>query len=450
MKRFLALLVAFFSLTLPASAQVRRIGLDDAVKVALEQNRDLKVARLESEKSAQKVREARGGLLPTLTASANATHSFQSAQFLANATSAIFAPAGTPVRSGFSLITLQNINTFSAGLSLTQPLFQGAVYSGLRVAAIVDESSAEALTNTRAAVITDVKKAYYNVLIAAEVLNLQQQSLARSEDALADARALFKQGVVGDIDTLRAFVAMKNVQPALIKARTNVKVAKTLLCVRMGLPQTEPLELSDTLNLGEMSALPAEDAAYAEAVDRRPDVRGLALSAQIAAEQVSAEFAAHLPSLAAVAQFQVLTQSDTWDFGTYRWPSNSSVGLQLSVPIFSGFRTDARVQQATLALQQSQTQLDNVKEILRSEITLALSAVEESRERILVQQQTVASAERSYAITRNRRQQGVGSQLELTDAELALNQAKTNYLQAVNDYLAAKTDLEKSLGRAGR
>jgi outer membrane protein TolC len=74
----------------------------------------------------------------------------------------------------------------------------------------------------------------------------------------------------------------------------------------------------------------------------------------------------------------------------------------------------------------------------------------EAKKRIAVQATTVQSAERSYALTRSRRKQGIGSQLELTDAELALNQAKVNYLQAVYDYLVAVANLEKALGRAGR
>ena len=96
---------------------------------------------------------------------------------------------------------------------------------------------------------------------------------------------------------------------------------------------------------------------------------------------------------------------------------------------------------------QSSTQLENTRELIRAEVKIALSKVEESRRRIESQGQTVSTAELSYRITRDRWKQGIASRLDLSDAELSLSQAKSNYLQAVYDYLTASVDLDKALGR---
>jgi outer membrane protein TolC len=123
--------------------------------------------------------------------------------------------------------------------------------------------------------------------------------------------------------------------------------------------------------------------------------------------------------------------------------------VPLSLPFITGtyIQTSAKVQQAKLEKKKSETLYENVRENIRAEVKNAISTLDEATKRLQVQVTTVQSAERSYNITRLRRAQGIGSALELTDAELALTQAKGNYLQAVYDYLVAKINLEKSLGR---
>jgi outer membrane protein TolC len=198
------------------------------------------------------------------------------------------------------------------------------------------------------------------------------------------------------------------------------------------------------------------ETAYTEAIENRPEVSQLKLQIDVAEAQVDAELANFLPTLDAQAQYQRLTLANNFQFDQYSWGTNLSVGLQLTVPLSLPFltgthtQTSAKVQQAKLEKKKSETLYENVKETIRAEVKNALSTLEETIKRLQVQATTVQSAERSYNITRLRRAQGIGSALELTDAELALTQAKGNYLQAVYDYLIAKINLEKSLGRTAK
>ncbi len=441
-----------FSASSTAQAQVRRLTLNDALSLALEYNRELKVARLEREKSSQSVREAWGNVYPSLALTGQFAHSFRNTNFF------IFpAGFGGPPGLGGSgttgpiQVVATGINSINATLQFTQSLYRGAIWAGIRASSVVRDISEESYISAKATTITEVKKAYYDVLIAQESARLIEQSIARNELALQDVRQLYKQGLAADIDTLRAFVAVENLKPQLIKALNGVETAKITLKVKIGLPADEELELTDSLKFEDKIGNNLTFAqAYQEALAMRPEIKQLELQVRANEEQIAAEFSNFLPTLDAFVQAQVLTLQTNFNIGSYQWGTNLAAGLQLSVPIFSGFRNDARLARAEMEKLQNQTRLENLKEVIRSEISISLSNVIEAKKRIAVQATTVQSAERSYALTRSRRIQGIGSQLELTDAELALNQAKVNYLQAVYDYLVAVANLEKALGRAGR
>jgi outer membrane protein TolC len=309
---------------------------------------------------------------------------------------------------------------------------------------------------SRATVITDVKKAYYDVLIAQEQTKLVAQSIDRGEQALNDTRLLYKQGLAADLDTLRAFVNVENLRPTLIKAQSLVDITKTILKTKLGMNASDDFVLTDSLVFDGNPPMLNFETAYNEAIENRPEVSQLKLQIDVAEAQVDAELANFLPTLDAQAQYQRLTLANNFQFDQYSWGTNLSVGLQLTVPLSLPFltgthtQTSAKVQQAKLEKKKSETLYENVKETIRAEVKNALSTLEETIKRLQVQATTVQSAERSYNITRLRRAQGIGSALELTDAELALTQAKGNYLQAVYDYLIAKINLEKSLGRTAK
>jgi outer membrane protein TolC len=118
------------------------------------------------------------------------------------------------------------------------------------------------------------------------------------------------------------------------------------------------------------------------------------------------------------------------------------------MPIFTGYRISSQVEQAKIAQLQTRTRLEDLRANIRAEIEVRVLNFRESQKRIEVQSQTIGVAERSYSISLLRFKEGIGSRLELTDAELQLNKAKTNYLQAVYDYLVAGVQLEKALGRS--
>ena len=422
-------------------AQSRQLTMDDAVKLALDKNRDLQVAMLETSKSAQKVQEARGYALPTVAASAQYLYYFNK--------QVSFLPGSFVGLSDSQLATFRvgGSNALLGGVAVSQPLFQDSVRSGIRAAQIDESATNEALTTVRANVVTDVKKAYLDVLITLELLRLQQQSIARNELALKDARSLLAQGRASRVDTLRAFVTVENLRPTLIQLTNRIGITKTVLKRTMGLDERESIELQDSLRYDDgLFVSPGTDA-FLDAVQARPEVRRLELVEKLNQEQIVLQTAEKQPKLAAIGLVQAQSQANNFQLGDYKWPVSSYVGLQVSVPIFTGFRTNSRIQQAQITHRQSETQLANLREIVRAQVKIGLTSVQEARLRIQTQQQTISVAELGYRITRDRWKQGIASRLDMSDAELSLTQAKSNYLQAVYDYLTATVELDRVLGR---
>ncbi|MDT9546697.1 MAG: TolC family protein [Chlorobium phaeovibrioides] len=417
-----------------------RVRLQDAVRIGLEKSRTLELARLERRMSSEKLMEATSAVLPQITSSFTYTRSLQpSVMFLPN-----FPGVTSPME-------ISSDNSATATLEVSQSLFNGSAYASIRAAATAGKMSDEAYRNAESAVLSDISMAYYDALISRDQLKLVEESIARWEESRKDTQAMFRQGVVADIDTLKAFLSVENLRPDLIQAETRVNATMTRLKNTMGVSLETSLVLLDTLSVGSRSYPGDLGAAWSEAMEKRPDIRQLELQVKAEKDKITAVRAERFPMLTAVGQLESQTAfDDEVQLSDSRWPVSSWVGVQVSLPIFTGYRISSRVQQAKIAQFQTMTRLEDLRANAMAEIELRLSAWREAEKRIDVQSSTIAMAQRGYRISLLRFREGVGSRLELTDSELQLNKARTNYLQAVYDYLAAGVLLDRSLGRIPR
>jgi len=433
---------AFAPSQAPSEKSSMTISLEDAVQIGIKHNRDLEIARLDKQMAGQKVRESWAEVLPHISSGATYTRTLKpTVMFLPGS---IF---GLP-DGGSRAIEVSQDNSSMVSLSLSQTIFKLSAFAGIKAASLVRKISDESFRQTNAEVVTSIRRAYYDALIASEKQKLVEQSISRWELSRKDTNALFKQGVAADIDTLKAWLSVENLKPDLIRARNVVSVATTRLKTVMGIDQDIEIALSGSLVFHETDSPRDIAAAYGEALQKRPDVRSLSYQVEAENEKVTAARSEGMPTLSAFGSLDAQTQfSDKVPLDETRWPVSSSIGLQLSVPIFSGFGTSAKIEQAKISRIQTRTKFDDLKFQVRAEVEVRLTNLVEARRRIDIQFETISVAERSYRITRLRLREGIGSRLELADAELQLNTAKINYLQAVYDYLIASAELEKTLGR---
>jgi outer membrane protein TolC len=297
-------------------------------------------------------------------------------------------------------------------------------------------------TETYNKTVSDVKKAFYGVLLAKDVLTLMKASLQNAEDNLRNVEVMQEQGVVSEYDLIRARVQTDNIRPRVIESERNVTLATNGLKLLLGLGPGEAIEVT-----GELEFIPAEDVMVSRAeelvVEKNAALRALRDQGRVNEKLVTIYKSESLPTLSAFGNYRWLAENDALGrISTNDFVSTSQVGVTLSFNLFNGLQTRARVNQAEVDYMQSQEQLSATRDALLTNAQNIRYRLEEAQRRIQSQNRTVEQAEKGYRIATTRYQSGSGTQLEVNDADLALLQARVNRVQAIYDYSVAKADLE--------
>ncbi|MCX7762994.1 MAG: TolC family protein [Candidatus Kryptonium sp.] len=430
-----------FLLIFPAFllAQSKILTIDDAIKIALENNNQVKIARLELVKSDEKLVEARSALIPQISASGSYSRYLKKP--------VLFLPPDSPFgRLTGGVIEIGFDNSYIGSLNLQMPIFSWAVYASIKTAnkgrMIAEQTYKSAYLKT----ISDVKKAFYAVLLAKEALKITQMRIELAEDNLKNVEKMYRQGVASEYDYINAQVQYQNLQPLLIQSENNLELAKNALKLVIGIDVKEDIDV-----MGELKADNFEDIDYTQLfkdlLENNPELKQVEYQVDLSKDIVSLELSGHLPSLFFIGNFQYQAQANDFNFNRYRWIRTTFVGLQIQIPIFRGFGTQARIGQAKTSLQQSMERLIFTKQALENELKNTIYKIEQSKKRIEAQRKAVELAELGYRIARKRFESGAGTQLEVSNAEVNLAQARLNYQQAIYDYLTALSDLERLTGK---
>jgi outer membrane protein TolC len=436
------LLVIALALTLSESQAQQKLSLQQAVDLAIARNPELAASQLEIEKSKQQRIVSRSLLLPTVGLAAQANHYFQLNPFFG------FGEARPDDKIPYGRFGGED--QFGAFISAAQPLYNPQAYPSIQYARLMEEQSRLASNETRQAIQAAVKQVYLQVLVLNERIELQHESVNRNKRALQDAKSLFLQGKGLRVDTLRAYTAVKNLEPDLQKLSAAVETNKLQLKALMGIDSLDDIQLTDSLFLPEINAIPSEDEVYANAKANNPTYQAIALQETLTDQQAHIASAARLPVVAAVAQYGLQTQTNNFEYGNAYYPSSSFVGLQVSIPLFTGLSNHAKVKQARISKEQTALRTDYAYDQLRSTVHQIVAATHESLARMKTAADVQETAQLSYNITQYRYKKGVASRLELTDAEFALSTAQSNYLEAVYDHLSARIVLEQVSGEGSR
>jgi outer membrane protein TolC len=211
-------------------------------------------------------------------------------------------------------------------------------------------------------------------------------------------------------------------------------------------------QTSDEIEIeGELSFAEYDNGLLAEASQRamesNSNLRALRYQVEVNSKFLSVERSNYLPTLAAFGNYQYQGQQNTLNFSSMNFVTSSTVGLNLSMNLFQGFQTNARVDQAKLEIRKSEAMLASAETGIKTAVHSLVGTINQTRRRVEAQQKTVEQAERGYRIVTTRFSSGAATQLEVNDAQNALNQANVNRIQAIYEYLAASADLDQLLGR---
>ena len=415
----------------PTSAQAQVFGkvlsVDDAIAIALDTQPNIKARISDYIAAAYRVDQALANLFPQITASATAATS-------KNSTSSTF-PVGSS--RGVTSSSESPFNPTTARISVSQILFDfGKNFASTEAARKVADSALEDTELQRQLVTQTVKESFTNINFAVRLIQVQQQAVDRAELNLRSARGFFEVGTRPKSDVARAEVDVANARVDLIRARNAERLARVALATAMGLPATTPLTIQDNL-VYQPVALDRTRLAD-EAIRMRPEYRQARLNAEANEARLRRSFRDFFPDITA-GGFYGATRGDlneAWE-----------VNLNLNWTIFDGGNRIARYREARANLEAAQERVKASALDISREVEQSVNNVIEADERIQAAQVAVASAQENFRLAQGRFDAGVGTILELTDAQLALTQAQNTEAQALADYRIALARLDRAVGR---
>ncbi len=333
----------------------------------------------------------------------------------------------------------ESSNSYRANLSLQQLIFDFGKTSADVAAARENMKGSElSKEDSRQTVVVNVKVAYYGLLAARHLLQVQEETVRQSQEHLDQTEGFYHAGTRTKFDVTNAEVTLTNAQLALIKARNLVEVARVTLANAMGVPDQPIGELEELLTFEKVEI--SEEQALKEGLAARPDL--LSLSAQRLGAEASVRSAqrTYFPVLSGIADYG-------YDGKNFPLVHNWDAGVNLTIPIFSGFLTQSQVAEARGNLLVAGANEEALRQQVILEIHRTFSTLQEAEERVRTSEVVVRQAKENLDLANGRFQAGVGTSIEQTDAQVLLANAKTAQVQALFDDRVAEAALKKAMGR---
>lgn len=435
MKRFLRIVCLTAGLfAAPGLSAQMRLTLSGAVELALSENPTIRIAEMEVARYDYVKRQTWGALLPQVSASGNYTRSIVKSE----------------MRGGLSFGA---DNTFAVQGDLSLPLFAPSVYRTLRMNDAQMAAAVESARASRITLVAEVKKTFYNILLAEQSLAVLRESEATVQRTVDDTEVQYRNGLASEYDLLTAQVQLSNLRPTILQTENSIKLAKLQLKMYLSVPEDVELEVEGSLDAMRDEVLAGTDGLTID-LSENTDLRSLELQEELLHRSLRAANAGRLPTLAAFGtasytgnDMEPFMGMGAGDDSRYFWTHPISVGLQLSVPIFSGLTKTNKSRELKNQIAQIALQRDYARQQVDVQVRAALNDLLTARETMFAQEKTVEQARQAYRISDARYRAGAGTILELNSAQLSHTQAQLNFSQAIYDYLSAKAEYDRIAGR---
>jgi outer membrane protein len=422
---------------LPAQdkAETLTLTLESAVDLALRQNPFFLAVREKESQAGAGVREAVSRFLPAV--SGQYTQNLAEKLFYLEFPSMI--PGEPPQR-----VAIDFTKDYQMALSFSVPLFAGGrLVSGYKQARANLEASRETVRQSEQETIFNVKRSFYGHLLARDFARVASEALELAEKHYANVKNLYEAGMASRFDLLRSEVEAANLRPQVIRAKNGLTVSELALKSALGLDLDTPIAIE-----GELVDAPLEvdvGQALEEALAGRPELRHLDHQRRMAGEMFKAARGSLLPTLAVGGAYNFW--ADNFNFRTGTWQNFYAVNLSLSVPLFDGFEARSRMGQARAAVREIEWTRKGLEDAISLEVRQAVLNHRQARETLLSQEKNVEQAREAVRIAELNYTEGLATNLDVSTAQVALSQARTNYSQALYDCVVSQAQLDKALGR---
>lgn len=422
------------------------LTVEQAVDLGLQQNRIVKAGELAKLKSQYATKEIQANRYPQITASTSYIRNIKPTVF--------FFPGLRIGATGDLLIDNSKMmavnssakNHFSGIVDLRLPLFNSELNEGIMLSKLKTDLIDVDRKVAQWELADEIRKAYYNILLAKLNRDLVRKSISRAEQTLKDTRILFKNEMILVSDTINVYVNMQNQKPNLYMADNQINQATDYLKDLIGVPLTTALTLADQIDSEEIVSLKLSENKNPSTFSERPDIKQLEMQQMLIEKQIDMDKGSRLPSLDFISQYQIQTQSDDFKFKNYDWPQSFFVGVQLNIPIFSGFKYQQKVAQSNVTLKELKLEEEKVNAKALLEYRKAEGDFNEAISRMEISEDIIKASEKSLELVNGRYQKGVGKYQDVLDGQFSIVQAKNTYNKAVYDAYIALASKKKALG----
>ncbi|WP_031528285.1 TolC family protein [Dyadobacter crusticola] len=437
----LAVLLSFASIR----AQDGGYSLKQAVDYAIKNNLNIKNAQLDAVSAEARIGEIRAAGLPQVSANFNITDNLIIQRF--------FLPPGEfggpsvptnaePVAIEFGV---KYLGTASA--TLNQLIFNGSYFIGLKAAATYRELAQKSTTSSRVQVAEAVTKAYYSAQVAEERAKLLDLNISRVDSLMRETKVMNESGFVELLDVNRLEVQINNLQTERQKVQNLIELSYALLKYQMGMPANEAIKLIDDINAVNIDSLKSSFSGTELNYSNRIEYSLLDTQEKLAGLDIRNVRAGYLPSVSLNASYGHNNGQSTFaNLFSTRWFNNALVALNVNIPIFDGFTKKYQLEQRKIALDKIKNSQSLLKQSIDLETNQATINIKNAFATLETQKRNLTLAEEIVRVSKIKYKEGVGSNIEVINAESSLKEAQTNYFTALYDLMIAKVDLSRARG----
>lgn len=435
--------------------------LDSLIEIGIENSPIIKLSKEERKKSIANSIEARSSALPKIQFITSGTRNYnvaaQPMKFpvpFGMIDPETGMPIPTDFNPGLQQTSIQEYEMMFSmgrdysgvyGLNINQTLFDGRVFAAIRASDIYRNMTNESYNVDIEKVIEKIKISYYSVLLSRKVTEVFQKSVERASNNFKNTELLFKSGKVNELELIRTETMVKDQETLLTNAKNNEFLALENLILTVGITEKDTIKIVGKFDDVNPSIPNFEDLKEI-LMENQPLIKQLDANSKLMKVNISSYLSEFLPSIGLSGSFHKMQSNNKKEFTSENFQDNSSISVNIGLPIFDGFGTSARVMRAKADAKKAEYQADDVKNNLLLELKSIHLTIIESVEKINAGNKKLELANKGYEIAKDLYKNGMTTQLELLGAEIGLNQAELNLLQANFEYQVAMANLSRAIG----
>ncbi len=413
------------------------LSLNQILEIALSDNPTIKVADQDVELKRYVKKESIAGLFPDISASGALQNALKLQSMKMD------MPGQGPVT-----ITMGQKYTVNGTFALSLPLIAPQLWKTIKLNQQDIELSLEVARSSKIDMVNQVKNAYYSLLLAKDAYKALSASYRTAELNAKFVTSNYEQGVASEYDKLVADVQYRNIKPQMVNGENAVKLAILNLKVLMGVDVNQPIIFEGALDnyesemLSDYMYLKNDTSLVENSILKQFDIQAMQIKE---AEKINKM--GYVPTLGLGLNYGWQSMDKDLKMKNYDWFEGSVLSFSLSVPIFDGGKKYFKTKQNNISYGNLLLQRENTTRQLKLSVQNSLDNIAIAVEQVTSNKESVIQAEKAYSISQKRYSVGSGTLLEMNTSETALTQSRLQYAQSIYDYLAAKANLEATLGR---